>query len=435
MLKLLTEKDAVRSLASQTRRQLILLGAVIFAGLVTLVTLFSFHQTEQAMDHYMRLEAIKLERAVAMDSQHPLQQSYERGVYLSWGDIPAQLQQLFSQEDAISGRVLEAKRVTAEGVHEYIYLLYSNSQQNGGLYVIDVEEADAIDALIQTVVEQTIVDASVIIGIFTLVFFIVIGWMFQRALRPLNLLVDWSGQIKRKPELEQVANFSIRELNEIAEHLLASLKQVKDYNTREQQFLKHASHELRTPLAIVQASLDTLALRTPDDSPNYAALQRAGRASANMILLTEALLWLARQSAEKIPLSRLDPVQVCEELIRDMHYLIEEKVIEVKLNAHSQLIEIEEHLFRIVVANLVRNAFQHSADGVILVTVTDHSLSIANPVEAGHAPSVQGFGLGLQLVDRIAAKLDWQFDFQLDSNKAFVSIRWQHLGGCESSSG
>lgn len=414
----------VRSLAEQSRRQLLWLGIVIFIGLFTLVTIFSFYQIEHATDSYMRLEAAKLEQAIISNPKHPLPRNSELSAYRYWDSIPVEFTQLFSKDEAFPGKVLSAERINPEGEREYIYLMYSNTQSSDGIYMLDVEQANSIDSLIQSIFEQTIINAGFMIGVFTLLFFLIIAWMFRNAIQPLNLLVNWSEKIKQHPEEDIDVNFSIKELNDIAQHLLASLQQIKDYNIREQQFLKHASHELRTPLAIIQASLDTLTVRTSPNHPNYAALERASRASNNMILLTQALLWLSRKSNQTIQLTLLNPAKICEELIADMRYLVAGKAIQVRFSANSKEIKIAEDLFRIVLANLIRNAFQHSAAGVVLITINDQSLGILNPVEADTLPSVQSFGLGLQLVQRIATELGWQFDFKINNNKASISLYW-----------
>lgn len=414
---------AVRSLAAQSRRQLVLLAVVIFVGLVSLVSAFSFYQINQAMENYTRLEASKLEQRILQGDQDPVYAS-SITAYRSWQEIPKPIQMLFSQSDATKGRILDSERMLLSGEREYVYLMFSDTSQEGGVFVVEIEDAETIDSLIQATFEHTLWDASFIIGLFIVLFFLAIAWIFHNAIKPLKYLVEWSKQIKRQPEDSRVAQFPISELNDIAEHLLASLQQVKDYNEREQQFLKHASHELRTPIAIVQASLDTLSLRTPEGHPSYKAIQRANRASHNMIRLTEALLWLGRQSSHMPSKTIIHPALVCSELIEDMRYLIDEKQLQVQLDADAHSLAIEEPLFRIVLANLIRNAFQHSAQGVILVNITERCVTITNPVEPVPEPSVSNFGLGLQLVERITAKLAWQFDAQIGDTKAVVSVRW-----------
>ncbi len=418
------DNKAVRSLAAQSRRQLVFLGLVIFIGLVTLVAGFSFYQIDQAMDNYLRLEASKLELEVQADPYSQINRSPDLNVFNTWEDIPNEFRKLFLKQEALSGVVLEAERMNSRNEKEYVYLMFSNTLNLGGLYILDIEAASTIDALLKTIVEQTVVEASLVIGGFIIIFFLIIAWIFRHAIRPLNLLVDWSKSLKQHPNQELSVNFSIQELNDIAEHLLDSLTQIREFNEREQQFLKHASHELRTPLAIIQASIDTLQVRTPTTHPSHSAVQRASRASSNMILLTEALLWLSRQSTDEVQLNYLYPGNICRELIEDMRYLIEGRSITIELADHSKEIAIQKDLFRIVSANLIRNAFQHSASGVIVINVEENELVIKNPIDDDTLPSEPSFGLGLQLVERIAKKLNWDFEFQVIQNQARVRLSW-----------
>lgn len=417
-------KSPARSLATQSRRQMILLGTIVFIGLMILIIIFSFYQIDKAVDNYTRLEAVKLEKLISDHPDIPLPNNEELQVYRSWDDIPSDFQRLFEKNKKLTGKVLEAQRINHKGDREYVYLTYSNTLIKSGIYMLDIEDAETIDQLAKTIFEKTIIEAGFIISIFMLFFFLAIAFIFRSALQPINLLVDWSNKVKEQPDKHATANFSIKELNDIAGHLLSNLQKVKDYNVREQQFLQHASHELRTPLAIIQASLDTLEIRTPKDHPSYPSLKRANRASHNMIRLSEALLWISRQSNREIEKVQINPAEVCQELITEMQYLTLGKDIEIKTHCHCMHINIEADLFRIILANLIRNGFQHSSCGTISITINEQGLIMTNPVEKGTIPATQCFGLGLQLVERIALKLGWLFHFNLESNRATVSLKW-----------
>ncbi|WAM49974.1 sensor histidine kinase [Vreelandella venusta] len=432
--------NPVRSLAAQSRQHLLYLAIAIFIGQIALVTIFSFYQVGQAAKYYMHLDAIKLQQAANNNPDFVLPQRGDVSAYREWDDIPLEIRQLFSSSKTQPREPLEIERVNEQGIREYGYLLYSQvqsqgrsqersqeqsqEQQAGGLYLLEFEEADKIDALAEAIFKQALIEASLVTGVFSLVLFLVISWLFKSAVKPLALLVEWSSRVKQHPGSEIDVQFSISELNQIANQLLSTLQQVREYNEREQQFLRHASHELRTPLAIIQASLDTLGVRTAPEDSNFPSLLRASRACANMILLSEALLWLARPSSRPIGKSIVWPGALCSELLVDMQYLVENKNIQVSLNDQASSINIEHDLFRIVLANLIRNAFQHTSSGTITLVITDNSLVISNPVDAAGKSETVSFGLGLQLVERIANRLDWQFEFVLDYPRACVTLRW-----------
>jgi len=82
----------------------------------------------------------------------------------------------------------------------------------------------------------------------------------------------------------------------------------------------------------------------------------------------------------------------------------------------------------IVFSNLLRNAYQHTADGTIIIEVSNNSLTIKNPslnskdrVSVTH---IDSFGLGLQLIARICEKLNWHFDYQDEKTTVSVAVTW-----------
>lgn len=211
-------------------------------------------------------------------------------------------------------------------------------------------------------------------------------------------------------------------LNEIAAQFREGVDRIQEFNQREQQFSKHAS----TPLTIIQASLDTLNLQNqPASQP---IVKRALKASANMSRLSTALLWLARESKSPIEQSPVDTQLLCQQVIDDHRYLLKNRDMTIQANITANTLFIESELFSIVLSNLLRNAFQHSSDGCIYVSISNHGLQITNPVKMGNgdktALSTSGFGLGLQLVERICLKLDWQFSFNEEGDRAVVSVFW-----------
>lgn len=147
--------------------------------------------------------------------------------------------------------------------------------------------------------------------------------------------------------------------------------------------------------------------------------------------LSSSLLWLARES-EHLPESRdimLD--EFCSEAIAEHRYLLRNRPVEVLMQAPHQSIKIEADLLAIVLANLVRNAYQHSSDGEIQLTASVDGLRISNPVveldkdDRSENRSLEpSFGLGLELVKRICRKLGWSFQFNQQHGVTTVDVRW-----------
>lgn len=73
-----------------------------------------------------------------------------------------------------------------------------------------------------------------------------------------------------------------------------------------------------------------------------------------------------------------------------------------------------------VLSNLLGNAIGHGAPGTIRLHGSDGAITIRNPVRSEPAP---GFGLGLTIVQRLAAKLDWDVECGSDGGTFTARIR------------
>ncbi len=67
---------------------------------------------------------------------------------------------------------------------------------------------------------------------------------------------------------------------------------------------------------------------------------------------------------------------------------------------------------RIVLGNLIRNAFQHTWKGQVIISQQGSQISIINRqfnADIDVAPTELGFGLGLQLTAQLTEKLGWPY--------------------------
>ena len=80
---------------------------------------------------------------------------------------------------------------------------------------------------------------------------------------------------------------------------------------------------------------------------------------------------------------------------------------------------------RIILANLIRNAFQHTNQGEITIQQTGNTVIITNTethAESEAATQDLGFGLGIQLTAQLAEKLAWDYKKSHDKNTYQVTI-------------
>lgn len=417
----------VKTLSEQVRWQLLWLGfGLILACLLTLF-FFALRATTLTTDSLMQLEAESLLRQITEQPDLPLPRSRTFSAYQHWEAIPQSLRQLFGDTPIDTEKYIEVTVSGADGEKDSIYLMHHKDDTDGEIFLLSrytTAEVEAVSlAFFKMALSQSLWLTLIIFG---LLYFLV-RWLIRRTTEPLALLSQWASDLGKHPDQPLRVNFPIEELNQIAAQLHQGVGRIQAFNEREQQFLKHASHELRTPLAIVQASLDTLNLQS--ESAENPVVQRALRASANMRRLSAALLWLARESERPIDKSEVWVSELCNQIIDDHRYLLSNRDVDIRLNINVDSLEIEADLFAIVIANLLRNAFQYSTDGPIELQIAGNGLVISNPINRKANDDTMGssFGLGLQLVQRICQKLQWQFSFDKTETTVLVIIDWSDI--------
>lgn len=277
------------------------------------------------------------------------------------------------------------------------------------------------------------------IAVITLLAIVLIYWVIQRlisgVLKPLNQLSIMAKSIDEKsPEQSFEVLKNKTEIGEVAKTLNQTMSRMHEYHQREKQFLKNASHELRTPIAVVGSALDIIELRSSQGKSNIAdQLANIRRAAKSMAELTEALLFLNRNSSSDIAVDKLSLQELSTTLIKEHQYLITDKNIKVELVSN----ECTEHelpaaLCRIVLSNLIRNAFEHTLAGTVSVQVTKLTVIITNTSSGGsensnisneqqHTKQLEtnshGFGIGLDIVRKIVTQQGWQFDLSSDQKR------------------
>ncbi|HBR98087.1 MAG TPA: hypothetical protein DD979_12020 [Gammaproteobacteria bacterium] len=420
-----SQRKPVKTLAQQVRAQLLWVGVGLFFACLVLMLIFAIHATSITVGSLMQLEANSLLRQLKEDPESPLPQGQSLSAYRQWQDIPQTIRDYFGEQPA-SGEVRELTVEDGEQGMIYLYLLRHADEDLAEIFLLShhdqAEMAVFAEAFFKSALQQAFwLTVIIFVGLFFLV-----HWLIRRTAEPMAWLSTWAAALGENPARATAPDSPIEEVNQLAEQLREGIDRIHAYNLREREFLSYASHELRTPLAIIQASLDTLELQQAP--PHHAAVQRAQRASATMRRLSSALLWLARESTRPIPKEPVNVGALCDQIIHDHRYLLQGRNITLSTDIASETLAIERELLAIVVANMVRNAFQHSAEGEINLKATAERLSLSNPVAPQDKASTTNHrtnnGLGLQLVQRICDKLGWQLHIEQSPAHICVTVHW-----------
>ncbi len=320
------------------------------------------------------------------------------------------------------------------------------------------------------------INLLLLISISTTLVMICILWIiFRKIEQPVRKFGTWTRDFNAKTLHELPPDFVYPELNDLAIWIRTSLSSVEESLEREHKFLRHSSHELRTPISIIRNNIELfkkveVATHQGDTLPNSdentdekrpetphnekfrncrtcrrngngqegqkrrerlqkKIIDRIDRASLTMKHLTETLLWLSRESDEAPPRKELDLEPLVRELIADARYLLKGKEsvnesVEVVVQTAPFSISVAEIPARIVIGNLLRNAFQHTWQGRIDIIQIEDTVKIINDIsnKEGDGHDDLGFGLGLQLTVQLTKKLNWSYKSFTKSSRYYACL-------------
>ncbi len=268
---------------------------------------------------------------------------------------------------------------------------------------------------------------------------LVIWFSLKQVSKPVTAMRNWARSLRAENLKEPPPDFQYPELNELAQMIRSSLTSVQDSLDREHRFLRHASHELRTPISVLRNNVELmrrLQTDTTDKAKSYQqkVVDRIDRASTTMQHITETLLWLSRKSGEAPLTTPLALDNLLHNLVAELQYLVTNKNLEVKIETEPFIIDLPEVPTRIVLGNLIRNAFQHTWEGRVFIAQKQDCITIINEqLEPIQGSEDLGFGLGLQLTAQLTAKLGWDYKNTPTANGHSVTIRFSREGAQQKS--
>jgi len=182
---------------------------------------------------------------------------------------------------------------------------------------------------------------------------------------------------------------------------------------REEDTLRFLAHELRTPLqssALALAALDRTV--APEPLARLArALQRLERASA-------AVLWLGETTPVVEPVSIAPVVRA---LVEEFGTLAERRSLSIQVDVDAGLRwSLPVAAVEAVLGNLLINAIQHGAPGLIHIDGDKEQLELRNPVNG--TDDRPGFGLGVELARRLLARIDWRLEIRSQAGQFLVRL-------------
>ncbi|CAH1594878.1 Histidine kinase [Vibrio jasicida] len=395
--------------------RLYFLAVMLLVGSVTIVTMsgvalsYFFSGMDIAMEGAMRTQAHRINPS----NNNPVKLG-DMTVASRWQDLPLPIQHTFKESD-----------VTPNELLKHIEGIPLISPPKVGYFVIKVvEKSDIVYVSFQLperVDNERFRDKE--LPLFYIIF-TALGalCLFSVALlgtlrivsTPVENLGKWAKSLDRDKLQQPVPRFQFSELDSLAGIVQSSLSSVQDSLDREKQFLSYASHELRTPIAVTRTNTELLSKmlsRNVDKAKQEEVLKRIERAAFTMTDLTETLLWLNRRDDKALSTQAISLGELIIQINNDLSYVLQDKHVDVSLECDDTKLELPLGLSRIVITNLIRNAFQHSGNGEVKIKQVGKALKIDNyNLTKDKSTQDLGFGLGLELTERLVNQYGWHYE-------------------------
>ena len=209
---------------------------------------------------------------------------------------------------------------------------------------------------------------------------------------------------------------------------------LEQYLKREQLFTGDVSHELRTPLTIIMGASEVLASQLEDNGYLGEFANRISTTAKETSEIISALLLLSRAPEQlDTPPTSINTIAMSE--VSRLQYLLRHKPVTCKVVADKEYVAyVRPELLKMALGNLIKNAFQYTDDGEVIVTidaekitVTDTGLGIPEIMmpllyerferlnDINTSDQVEGSGLGLSIVQRIMTHMDWKLIHQANA--------------------
>lgn len=409
---------------------------LIFLSLTTLLVLgyavLSAHYYRLGMDSITAFTMDQTARDYLESTPLPQRNSQDsyRGYILAkrWQDMPAGIQRQLPNSPKVPDKLTI---VDNSGFwrppDEITFALYYH-QGPESIYIVKQDTRQHASPIIGKNAGESLRNLTLITLAAALVVTLVTWLILHQVSRPVSALGTWARSLDAKKLQQPPPDFQYPELNQLAELIRSSLHSVEQGLDREHRFLKHASHELRTPISVIRNNIELMhklqERPTPDRGPRQRqVLDRIDRASLNMKHMTETLLWLSRDELGDLPVAPVQLETLLSELTENLSYLVRGKKVEIQLTTSTCTLEINETIASIVLTNLIRNALQHTSEGVVYIEQQNNQINIINPQSNSAATGDDlGFGLGLRLTEQLVAKLGWPYINLQDDSRNTVRL-------------
>lgn len=319
---------------------------------------------------------------------------------------------------------------TEDGIYCYYDIPVTRRDGNQhirtGLFVRTIIDYREIDTIYQDIEKVFYIYVFILLGIMSSGGYL----LYRKVANPVNAMCDRINSITESLDLsERIENTGeFRETETITNANNKLIEQAEQLVLQQEEFNQNISHELRTPVSLIQGECELLEDMHGDDMPEAMAeaVSVIHKQSDRMNIMISGLLYLARINRDNYKLNKeaVDLVDIVESACDDAEDLDDGAHVFVRDLATSET-EVDVGLIMIAVRNLISNAIKYSPRGSrvfvstgtgaagVFVSVRDEGSGISEEnqkkifepyYQVRGERNSEGFGLGLNLVKRIAEK-------------------------------
>lgn len=285
-----------------------------------------------------------------------------------------------------------------------VYIVYLNE-------VYDISEAQ----IFRSQAKQLAISISLL-----LLSFLVISRISQRLTHPISSLAE-ALVTRSAHDLSKIAvpkGLETKELHQLVDSVNQFQSRLHDSIERERAFNRYASHELRTPLMVIKGATSLLA-HSHEAAFVEKQRQRLLSASDEMNDFVSTLLSLTRDEDISQLTSRELTLTELKAIFSAHEHLIAHKAVqhEVRITERTE-VKMPETTVKILLGNLVKNAFACTEEGSVILHVSSTSIAVIDTgIGLNSKPrGEEGYGLGLLIAKDICHKYGWELTLNNNEN-------------------
>lgn len=263
--------------------------------------------------------------------------------------------------------------------------------------------------------------------------------IFYNSMRPLYALLAWLDRYVPGRKIEPVPDSSVVEFHKLSMATRLAMSRAEEHFGRQKQFIDNASHELQTPLAVIGNRLEWLVDNTSLTEEQYMEISKIQHTLGSIVRLNRTLLLLTKidngQFPESAPVDMVALLKSEAEIYSDI-YSDRNVALHMQL-PHSCVVGMNDSLAKILVTNLLKNAYQHSSSGAaVRVTLMNRELRVYNNGQKAldgsriferfyHSGNSNSTGLGLALVHSICRYYGFVVTYSFLDGEHCFCVRFQ----------